>query len=157
MGHIRGVDDFTAEKLNYLAGGIAVSDDVLGVVKRLQEYDENIVVQFADPAKCDITDAPYRIMELCPDGMLRVIMEVWKLDNTVLERLYALDTQKWDVLQRIDKANQAVTLGEKRRYQDEVRALSEMAGDVLKSPKDTYTATNPVTGQSHKFTSLRRE
>jgi len=156
MGHIRGVDDIVGERLNHLAGGISVSDDVLGVVRRLQEYDENIVVQFADPDQADFTDAPYRIMERCPDQQLRVIMEVWKLDASVLERLYALDTQKLDVLARIDKANQAIVLGEKRRYQDETRALSEMAADVLRSPKDTYTATNPVTGESHKFTSIRR-
>jgi hypothetical protein len=154
--HLRGVDDFTAERLNHLAGGVAVSDDVLGIVKRIQEYDENLVVQFVDPDQADFADAPYRVMERCPDQQLRLVMSVWKLDGTVLERIQSLDTQRFDTLAVLDRNNNAVRLGEQRRFREERAALSEMVVDVLRSPKDTYTAVNPVTGQEHKFTNLRQ-
>lgn len=145
-------------RLVELAQGVFIEEDVLGVVRAIQAYDENLVVQYLDPNQhSDITDAPYRIMEKCPDGHYRLVFSVWELDNRVLDRLHAADTQKHDILGRVDRSNNSVKLGWEKRYRAEIEAVSEMMSDVLRSPKDTYTAKNPVTGEDHKFTSLPRE
>jgi hypothetical protein len=79
------------------------------------------------------------------------VMSVWKLDERVLERLYKADNLKHGIFGEMNKRDELARRGLKRRFQDEIEALSEMAADVLRSPKDTYTATNPVTGEKHTF------
>lgn len=150
------VSDDVQKRLVELAGGVLVEEDVLGIVERIRQYDSNLTVQYCDPNKVEFSDAPYRIMETCPDGFRRVVMEVWKLDARVLERLYAADTHINNVLSDLDKANQKAKGQDQRRYRDEVAAISDMVKGVLKSPKDTYTATNPVTEEKHKFRSLKQ-
>lgn len=154
---MRGVDDDVAQRLVDIGRGVLVEADVLGIVERIQAYDENLRVTFLDPEQfSDIRDAPYQIQEICPDGMRRPVMSVWELDERVLERLYAADTQRFDVLHRLEGNNKKALSIEKRRYKEEVQAVSEMVQGVLASPKDTYTATNPVTGEKHKFTSIKQ-
>jgi hypothetical protein len=145
-------DAAVEKRLVELAQGVLVEEDVLGVVQRIMEYDSNLRVKYLDPTSFpDMTDAPYRIFELCPDGMERVVMSVWKLDERVLERLYKADNLKHGIFGEMNKRDELARRGLKRRFQDEIEALSEMAADVLRSPKDTYTATNPVTGEKHTF------
>lgn len=153
----RGVDDDVARKLTDLGGGVLVEQDVLNVVEKLRAYDPNIVVTMLDPARADsLSDTPYMIMEECPDGLRRPIMGVWALDDSVVERVIACDRHRFDVLRQLDANNMAARLQEQRRYDEEVSALSDMVQGVLKSPKDTYTAKNPVTGEDHTFTSIKK-
>jgi len=152
---MRGVDPNVAQRLVDLGGGVLVEQDVLNVVEKIRAYDPNLEVQFLDPGRfSDITDAPYRVMELCADGAWRVVMTIWELDERVLERLAALDTQKNDILAGLDKANNAAKERRNARFREEIASVSEMAAAVLRSPKDTYKATNPVTGQEHEFRSI---
>lgn len=144
------------QKLVQLAEGVLVEEDVLGIVDRIKHYDPNLIVQYCDPVKAEFSDAPYRIMEMCPDGFLRLVFEVWELDARVIDRIAAADSQRHNILADLDIGNQKVKEGEQRRYKDEVDALSEMVRDVLRSPKDTYTATNPVTEEDHEFRSLKK-
>lgn len=151
---LRGVSDLVQKRLVELAEGVLVEDDVLGIVEKIQAYDSNLIVQYCDPSQAKFSDAPYKIMELCPDGMRRVIMDVWELDDRVVDRLHTLDMHRNNVLVDLDMANQKATAQGKRRYKEEIDAVSDMVRGVLRSPKDTYTATNPVTDQPHKFRSL---
>lgn len=153
---IRGVDDNVHRKMVDIGQGMTVEQDVLNIVTKIRQYDPNLTVQYLDPDRAEITDAPYMLMEECPDGLRRPVMEIWELDERVLEKIYAADTQRFDVLGDLDEANALASLNQKRRYKEQVAAVSEMVQGILKSPKDTYTATNPVTGQSHKFRSLRQ-
>jgi hypothetical protein len=151
------MDDSTVkQRLFEMSDGMLVEEDVLGIVHRLQEYDPNLIVQYADPDKVDITDAPYRVVELCPDGNRRVVLECWALDERVVERIMRADTQKHNILEGVDNKNNLVRKGIRQRYRDEQAALSEMVDGVLRSPKDTYTATNPLTGQKHTFRSVQQ-
>lgn len=142
------------QRLWEMADGSVVSDDVLGIVHKIQSYDPNLSIQYLDPDQADFVSAPYRVMELCPDGALRVVMEVWELDDRLFQSIVKADTQKFKVLEGMDNRNHMKMLGIKQRYRDETAALSEMVADILRSHKDTYTATNPVTGQKHTFRSL---
>lgn len=144
------------KRLVEIAGGVLIEEDVLGIVERIQQYDTNLIVQFCNPDKAEFSDAPYRVLERCPDGFIRPVMEVWNLDQRVIDRLHSADTHSHNILSDLDKWNKKATDLGKRRYCEEVDAVSEMVRGVLKSPKDTYTATNPVTDESHKFTSLKK-
>lgn len=123
-----------------LDDGAIVERDVLGIVEKIREYDENLRVQYLDPSSgADFTDAPYRIVEECPDGMVREVFSVWTLDETVLERIYAADTKKLDILAVLNKKNQAIRNDRERRYREEREEAQDIITHVLKSPKGRYT------------------
>lgn len=156
-GGLRGVDSAVQKRMVEMAGGVLVEEDVLGIVSKIRARWPTLVVQFCDPNRADFQDAPFRILEECPDGLRRPVMDVWQLDDRVIERLYAADTHKHNVLADLDAANLKATQQGHRRFREETAALSEMVAGILRSPKDTYTATNPLTGKEHTFRSLPHE
>ncbi len=128
------------QKLVEVAQGQFVEQDVLNIVEKIREYDPNLCVQYLDPdVYSSLTDAPYRIMELCPDGNLRLVFSVWQLDERVLEKLYASDTFRHNILAELDKSNAKVKEAEQRRYREEMEEGMDIAKHVLKSPKNSYT------------------
>lgn len=144
------------KRLVEMADGSWIEDDMLGIIEQIQNYDPNLRVQYLDPSRADSpTDAPYRIIEMCPDGFPRIVFAVWELDQRVIERLHRADNHRGNILQGLDGTNLLAKQNEERRYKDEQEALAEMVRDTLRSPKDTYKATNPVTGEEHKFTATK--
>lgn len=145
------------QRLVELATGEWMEEGAYEIVRKIQEYDPNLRVQYLDPERAsDITDAPYRILEICPDQIPRVVFSVWELDERVIERLHRADTQKGNILFGLDGANLLAEKQRHRRYEDEEDALKEMVADVLRSPKEKYSATNPVTGEKHEFTASKQ-
>lgn len=153
---MRGVDPIVEKKLVQIAEGYVVEEDMLGVIAEIQRLWPTLSVQYCDPALAEAFDAPWRIVENCPDGLQRPVMEVWELDNRVLERIAAVDTQKVDLLASLDNINNDIRQAHKRRFREEIAAVSEMVAGVLRSHKDTYKATNPVTGAKHEFRSIKK-
>ena len=135
----------------YLADGSVVETDALNIAHRVSEYDPNLSVQ-------DLTDAqrvdepPFRIVERCKDGITRPVFSVWILDETVLQRLFAADMEKWNVLDRIDANNAKAKQEETNRYRSRMDHASEIVKEVIKSPKDTFTVPENVLreGTSHE-------
>lgn len=135
-----------------MAPGAWIEQDLLGIIEKVQNYDPNLRVQFLDPSRSDSPgDAPYRIVELCPDGLPRVVFSVWELNDLVLERLYAADTQKQDILANLSRHNDNVRARAQRRYDDVMGEAKELVEDILRSPKSTYTVRDPFTGEIKKF------
>lgn len=129
------------ERLVQLAGGMAVERDVYGIVERIRAYDPHLDVKYLDPANSNasVGDAPYIIFERCPDGIERQVMRVWTLDASVLERIYDCDTQKKDILKVLDRNNNAVRLGAKRKFREENEDVRDVLTHVLKSMKTRYS------------------
>ncbi len=143
-----------------LAAGVYVERDTLRVVEAIQQYDPNLRVKYLNPdSGAEFADTPYKIVEVCPDGIERVVFGVWQLDGSVLERLYAADTQKHDILAGIDRNNERVKAEQKRRYKEEVIAEAhDITVHVIKSPRTTYRVPGPggtvFTFDSHAPTKL---
>lgn len=144
------------QRLIQLAEGVVVEEDTLHIAEKIKAYDPNLRVQFVEPSRAEFGDAPWRVVERCPDGFDRVALYAWELDERVLDRIRMADTNQVDVLAALNASNNRARDDEQRRYREDVAAVNEMVQGVLASPKDTYTATNPVTGQRHKFRSLRQ-
>lgn len=140
--------DGTFEKGHYvkLDDGSLVERDVLNIVERVYEYDSNLKVQYLEWAG-KLGEPPYRIMELCRDNVWRTVFGVWKLDETVLERLYAADHLNHDILAKIDTQNAMVRKGLKRRYEERMESAADMVEHYLKSPKGRYSIRDEVTGK----------
>lgn len=127
-----------------LGDGTWVERDVLSVARKIQEYDPNLRVQFLNDAATGVGEAPYRIVETCKDGIERVVFSVWVLDDSVLQRIFAADNQKFDVLGALDKTNAKAKQREQRRYQDKLGEANEITKTVLRSPKDTFSVPRAV-------------
>lgn len=145
------------ERLVAIADGVYVQKDVLNIVEKIQAYDPNLKVKYLDPdgPAAGMFDAPYLVVEECPDGIDRVVCQVWTLDETVYETIVGADTYRHakqiDMLKIIDEQNRKVKAEEARKQKQKNEAIQEMVADVLRSPKDTYTAINPVTEKRHTF------
>jgi hypothetical protein len=109
------------KRLIEMADGSYVEEDVLNVVEKVRAYDPNLRVKYVDPALADPEDPPYKILELCPDGIERVVFGVWVLNELVLERLYAADNARRNVLFDVQGKN----LLAKKQMERDMRKLCQ--------------------------------
>lgn len=123
--------------------GVTVSDDVLGIVERIKKMDPNLDVQFIDPeSHPDLTEAPYRIIEHCKDGMARVVFDTWTLDERVIKRLQMADSYQNDILGQLDMANAIAKIDRDRRFEEARLEAKDIVEHVFKSPKGRYKFRN---------------
>ncbi len=142
------------QRLVQLAAGVYVERDTLHIVERIQEYDPNLRVKYLDPDRGgELGDPPYKIFERCPDGHERLVFSVWSLDERVLERLWAADTQKNNVLLRLDGTNAAARNNLTRRFQEQRESAIDIVEAVVRSPKTSYTVPGDVPGTMVTFSS----
>lgn len=134
--------DEVTDRLIRLAEGVYVEHDVLGIVQRIYEYDRNLRVKYLDPQRAEFGDAPYKIVEECMDGQERVIFDCWELNELVLERLYAADTMKNDILAQLDAKNALARIHQQQRYQDQRLEAQDIVKHFIKSPKGRYSFKN---------------
>jgi len=127
----------------YLSDGSVVETDALNIARRISEYDSNLSVQYLTDAQ-RVDEPPFRIVERCKDGITRPVFSVWILDETVLQRIFAADMEKWNVLERIDNNNAKTKQTEQKRYRDSMGHASEIVKEVIKSSKDTFTVPENV-------------
>lgn len=135
-------------RLIELAQGVYVERDVLNIAEKIREYDDNLRLQYLDPdhSEAGLSDAPWRVVEICRDGLPRIVLSAWELDDRILERLYAADTQRFDLLAAIDGKNRVVKQDKNRRYQEEREQEMDIITSILKSPKGRYSFEAPRTG-----------
>lgn len=135
---------------SYLSDGTLVETDALNIARRVNEYDPNLSVQILTDAQ-RVDEPPFRIVERCKDGVTRTVFSVWILDESVLQRIYAADMEKWDVLGRIDQSNAQAKQAETNRYRATMEHAAEITKAVIKSSKDTYSIPQSIL---HEGTSL---
>ena len=128
------------KRLVELAQGMYVQADTLNIVEKIRERYPTLDVQYLDPNRFpDLTDAPYKIVEHCPDGHTRTVFTTWSLDELVLERIYAADTRKHDVLGIIERKNAEAEASSQQRFRDRLAEQSDILIHALKSPKSSYS------------------
>lgn len=143
-------DEIEKLKLIEVQGRI-VERDALNIAEKISIYDPNLYVQVLDGPAVDLQTPPFRVMEICKDGVHRVAMTAWTLDGQLFDRIVAADTSHYDILGKMDKNNDKARNEDRRRYQEKMDQLHELSFDVLRSPKDTYTAKHPETGEKLTF------
>lgn len=126
--------------------GNVVERDVYNIVQKIREYDPNLIVQYCERPD-DISDAPYRIVELCKDGFRRVLFSVWTLDDRVIERIAAADTNVFNVGERLEKHNAVIRDDQQRRYRERTAQVQDYMVSMLKSPKGRWSFKDEETGK----------
>jgi hypothetical protein len=116
---------------------VQVDHDVANVVNEVARLWPDLKIQYCPNPT--LADAPYRVVELCKDGVWRTVLDVWQLDNRLLDMLHECDSHRVDVLKAMDLHN----LGVKKAQQDAEKAWRDAAKDVMasvfRSSKGTYT------------------
>jgi hypothetical protein len=143
--------DWEKGKLVELAAGVYVERDVLNIVEKIKEYDENLTVKFCNPSLADPGDAPYKLVERCKDGLERVAFDIWELNELVLERIYAADNQRHDILLDLDGRNLLAAKEQKQRYREKMDEANDIIVSMLKSPKHKWTYKDETTGRVTTF------
>ena len=115
-----------------------VERDVLNIIQKIMEYDQNLKVQYLERA-ATLGDAPWRIIERCKDGEYRVVFYAWQMDERVLDRLRLADCYAVDVLGAMDSHNNSLRKLEGRRFQERMGEAGDITTHILKSPKGRYT------------------
>lgn len=121
-----------------LEDGSLVERDVLGIVERICQYDENLKVQYLERAAA-AGDAPWRVIEQCNDGEWRVLFYAWEMDQRVLDRIHLADMRYRDVFGDMDVNNASLRSREGRRFQESLEEANDITAHILKSPKGRYT------------------
>lgn len=121
-----------------LEDGTLVERDALNIAEKIKDYDPNLSLQYLEQAE-SLDQPPFRVIEHCKDGIDRVVFSAWVLDDRIIERIYAADTQKFDIDKRITDTNAKAKVESKRRYEDKWKEAKEMVHSIIASPKDTYT------------------
>lgn len=86
-------------------GSIAeIPGDMFGIVEEIAFRWPNLKVQFLNPQRANIEDAPYRVVEMTPNGP-RTVCDVWELDRRLIDRLHLMDSAKIDVLGALEAHN----------------------------------------------------
>lgn len=117
-----------------------VERDVLNIVEKINDYDPNLKVQYLNPDRASSPgDPPYQIIELCRDGVWRLVFGCWELNEQILDRLRYADMQHQDLLAAIDKKNAEVKRDQNRRYRDSMDEAKDIVAHVLRSPKGRYS------------------
>lgn len=138
------MDSKTRQRLIEMADGSLVEHDVLNVVDKIREYDSSLRLKYAQVA--NIGDPPYKLFEMCNDGVERLIMNIWELDERVIERIRAADNARGNVLLDIDLNNLNIENENHRRFREEMDEAKDMVEHYLKSSKSRYSMRDSLTG-----------
>lgn len=133
--------------------GQLVERDALRVAEAIHAYDENLRLICLDPARAEgISDAPFIIVAKYRDrDEWYPVLRAWKLDDEVLVRLQAADSQRTDVLGNIMNSEQNYKLNNQKRYNEVRDLMKEQAKAVIGHTKTKYVLRDEVTGDYITF------
>ena len=123
--------------------GQIVERDALRIAEKINEYDENLVLMcLPNDSTADFHDAPFVVCERQPNGSMVRVLEAWELDDRIIERIWAADTKRFDILAKLDKMENDKKETDARRYREKMDENLDILVHVAKSPLHTYTVEN---------------
>lgn len=136
--------DEEVTQIEKVSPGVFVGQDVLRIVEWIQDYSPDLNVMYLDPIRHDLAadDPPYLIVEKCPDGLTRVVLRCWQLDESVKAKIYAADSKRNDIQLTLEEHNRKAKLDRERRFSEVRQEHSDLIAHILKNPKTTYTFRN---------------
>lgn len=135
-----------------LVEGIPVETDALRIAEKIHEISPTLRLQYlAENAK--LGDPPFQVVETGRDGKDYVAFYAWKLDDRLIERIHAADTQRVDVLTGLEENNKKVRRWVEKHHKDANAEGFEMMHAALNSHKDTYIINDDFTGKRIKVSS----
>jgi hypothetical protein len=148
------VSELTREELRRLklvrVQGQLVERDALHIAEKINEYDPNLYLQYLEQAEHP-SEPPFRVMEICRDGIHRVAFTAWTLDDRLIQRIRAADTVYTNPSENILSLNEKIREEARTRYKEKMAEAHDITEHVIKSPKGKYTFKDPETGKLVTF------
>ena len=137
-----------------IVDGAVVERKALYIAEKIKDYDENLELLCLDPDMAEgITDAPFIVAErVMQDGLpvLKPVLRAYELDDRILERIYAADTKRYDVLGDILKSEENFHKDNERRYKDMREEIKDQVAHIA-GMKSKYSITDRITGEVIMF------
>ena len=134
-----------------LVDGMIVERDALRIAEAVRDYDENLVVLCVDPSHVSgISEEPFIIAERDSSGVFHPVLRCWTLDDTVLERLYLADQQKFNGFDTLVRLEQKQKQDTKSRYQ-EIREENKDIVQHIAGMRSRYSVRDSNTGDLITF------
>lgn len=121
-----------------------VPGDMFRIVEEIHFRWPNLRVLYLNPERAGVLDAPYKIMEMTQTGPM-FVMDVWELDQRVVEKLHMINGANVDVQKELEKFNAVVKAAEDKRKEDELADSSDKLATAIKhfdKGKLTFKYTN---------------
>lgn len=105
---------------------VLVEDDVLDVVRRLQEIDPSLFVTYHEQGDY------FSIVEMCPDGAERIVNNVKELTPDIIEYVRMIGSEGWDVVAEMEKMDQQADRNARHRFAESVGEIGERLHHALR-------------------------
>lgn len=127
-----------------MVDGAIVERDALYIAEKLQDYDPDLVVLCLDPENlhAQFTDAPFVVCRRLPNGQYQRVLEAWKLDDTVLERVYLADSHRNNQLDLLVKMEEQKKREKEAADKAKMDENHLMLAAAIRNPKSTFTFKN---------------
>lgn len=113
-------------------GSVAeIPGDMFRVVEEIQFRWPNLRVLYLNPERAGVMDAPYKIVEMTKNGPM-FVMDVWELDQRVIERLHLANGANVDVEKVIEKHNAKLKAEKERKAKEELADSSDKLATIIK-------------------------
>jgi hypothetical protein len=124
--------------------GAIVERDALYIAEKLQDYDPDLVVLCLDPENlhAQFTDAPFVVCRRLPNGQYQRVLEAWKLDDTVLERVYLADSHRHNQLDLLVKMEEKKKADKAKADKEKLDDKHQLFAAALRNKKSTFSFEN---------------
>ena len=127
-----------------IVDGNIVERDAHNIAVKIKEYDEDLELICLDPDSPDITfaSAPFLVIKRTADGSYERVLEAWQLDDRIIERIWAADSQKNNVLDTLVKMEEKQRKEREDANKQQMFENHELFAAAMQNPKSSFTFKN---------------
>ena len=117
--------------------GRALSAEATRIAQVIHDYDDRLELAWVPPEKRELNEQfPYAVIHRPDDAPPYVVMRIreTELDHRIIARLWYNDNKNGNVLDKIEKEEQAMRALELLRKEDELAEAREKAAWMVKAP-----------------------
>lgn len=107
-----------------------IPGDLFGIVEEINFRWPSLTVQYLNPERANIGDAPYRIVENTPNGPM-FVCSVWELDRRLIDRLHLMNSANVDVVKELEKHNAKVKKAEQAKAEETLGEGADLARSAV--------------------------
>ncbi len=127
-----------------IVDGNIVERDAHNIAVKIKEYDEDLELICLDPDSESVTfaSAPFLVIRRTADGTYERVLEAWELDDRIIERIWAADGTKNNVLDKLVAMERANKKKEEDAWNEKKWAKHELFAGAMANPKSSFTFKN---------------
>lgn len=130
-----------------------VEDHVGSLIMEIHRLHPTLRVRYLNPnhPAVNVSDPPYQIVEILPNGSEALVFSCWNLDSDILGRIALYDTV---MSNKADLAKAALQKPKETSGEKQWRERREFGKDLIttmaKTPGTSFSFKDPDSGETHK-------